>query len=119
MVLVGLYCSPVQTLPNCRMRTFFGRGRGVTGRSLIAINAAFPVPHRLRVPHRALIAVISKCRPDEAALEEIYGNRGAAGLPNRGCAGGITLLAAVLTGVSTAAYGAKSIAVDVGTQCER
>ena len=76
---------------------------------IIATDAATPVPHRLRLLHDALAALIAEHRPDEAAVEETYVNRNAAASLKLGYARGVALLAPALAGLPVAEYGAKTI----------
>jgi crossover junction endodeoxyribonuclease RuvC len=75
----------------------------------IATDSADPVPERLKVLHNALMGMLERLRPDEAAVEETYLNRGGAASLKLGYARGVALLAPALAGVPVTEYGAKSV----------
>ena len=76
---------------------------------VIATDSSCPVPERLRVLHEALLALLERLRPDEAAIEETYVNRNGAATLKLGYARGVALLAPALAGVPVTEYGAKSV----------
>jgi crossover junction endodeoxyribonuclease RuvC len=76
---------------------------------VIATGGDAPVPERLRALHDALMELLTRLRPDEAAVEETYVNRNGAATLKLGYARGVALLAPALVGVTVAEYGAKSV----------
>jgi crossover junction endodeoxyribonuclease RuvC len=76
---------------------------------VLATSAEDPVPHRLRVLHDGLAALLAEHRPDEAAVEETYVNRNGAATLKLGYARGIALLAPALAGIPVIEYGAKAV----------
>jgi crossover junction endodeoxyribonuclease RuvC len=79
------------------------------GDGVIATDSAEPVPVRLKTLHDALMALLDRLRPDEAAVEETYVNRNGAATLKLGYARGVALLAPALAGVAVTEYGAKSV----------
>jgi crossover junction endodeoxyribonuclease RuvC len=79
------------------------------GDGVIATDSAEPVPERLKFLHEALMALLGRLRPDEAAVEETYVNRNGAATLKLGYARGVALLAPALAGVAVTEYGAKSV----------
>ena len=79
------------------------------GDGVIATDSADPVPERLKILHDALMALLERLRPDEAAVEETYVNRNGAATLKLGYARGVALLAPALAGVPVTEYGAKSV----------
>jgi crossover junction endodeoxyribonuclease RuvC len=76
---------------------------------VLATNSDDPVPHRLRVLHDGLAALLAEHRPDEAAVEETYVNRNGAATLKLGYARGVALLAPALAGIPVIEYGAKAV----------
>jgi crossover junction endodeoxyribonuclease RuvC len=79
------------------------------GDGVIATDSAEPVPERLKTLHDALMALLDRLRPDEAAVEETYVNRNGAATLKLGYARGVALLTPALAGVPVTEYGAKSV----------
>jgi crossover junction endodeoxyribonuclease RuvC len=79
------------------------------GDGVIATDATDSVPERLKILHDALLALLERLRPDEAAVEETYVNRNGAATLKLGYARGVALLAPALAGVPVTEYGAKSV----------
>jgi crossover junction endodeoxyribonuclease RuvC len=79
------------------------------GDGVIATDSEQPVPERLKTLHDALMALLARLRPDEAAVEETYVNRNGAATLKLGYARGVALLAPALAGVAVTEYGAKSV----------
>jgi crossover junction endodeoxyribonuclease RuvC len=79
------------------------------GDGVIATDSNNPVPERLKMLHDALMALLDRLRPDEAAVEETYVNRNGAATLKLGYARGVALLAPALAGVPVTEYGAKSV----------
>ena len=79
------------------------------GEGVIATDGAEAVPERLRTLHEALMALLDRMRPDEAAVEETYINRSGAASLKLGYARGVVLLCPALAGVPVTEYGAKSV----------
>ena len=79
------------------------------GDGVIATDSAEPVPERLKILHDALMALLDRLHPDEAAVEETYVNRNGAATLKLGYARGVALLAPALAGVPVTEYGAKSV----------
>jgi crossover junction endodeoxyribonuclease RuvC len=79
------------------------------GDGVIATDGDAPVPLRLKTLHDALATLLAELRPDEAAVEETYINRGGASSLKLGYARGIALLAPALVGVPVTEYGAKTV----------
>jgi crossover junction endodeoxyribonuclease RuvC len=79
------------------------------GDGVIATDSERPVPERLKTLHDALMALLERLRPDEAAVEETYVNRNGAATLKLGYARGVALLAPALAGVAVTEYGAKSV----------
>lgn len=80
---------------------------------VIATDNTMSVPARLKVLHDALMELLQRMRPDEAAVEETYVNRNGAATLKLGYARGIALLAPALAGVPVTEYGAKSVKMAV------
>ena len=80
---------------------------------VIATNAADPVSERLKVLHDALSELLTRLRPDEAAVEETYVNRNGSATLKLGYARGVALLAPALLGLSVAEYAAKTVKLSV------
>lgn len=76
---------------------------------VIATDSAEPVPERLKTLHDALMALLDRLRPDEAAVEETYVNRNGAATLKLGYARGVALLTPALAGIGVTEYGAKSV----------
>jgi crossover junction endodeoxyribonuclease RuvC len=79
------------------------------GDGVIATDSTAPVPERLKILHDALLELLQRLRPDEAAVEETYVNRNGAATLKLGYARGVALLAPALAGVTVTEYGAKSV----------
>jgi crossover junction endodeoxyribonuclease RuvC len=79
------------------------------GDGVIATDSAEPVAERLKVLHEALMSLLERLHPDEAAVEETYVNRNGAATLKLGYARGVALLAPALAGVTVTEYGAKSV----------
>jgi crossover junction endodeoxyribonuclease RuvC len=79
------------------------------GDGVIATDSTDSVPERLKILHDALLALLERLRPDEAAVEETYVNRNGAATLKLGYARGVALLAPALAGVPVTEYGAKSV----------
>jgi len=79
------------------------------GDGVIATDGTLPVPERLKTLHDALMALLERLRPDEAAVEETYVNRNGTATLKLGYARGVALLAPALAGVAVSEYGAKSV----------
>jgi len=79
------------------------------GDGVIATDSEQSVPERLKTLHDALMALLERLRPDEAAVEETYVNRNGAATLKLGYARGVALLAPALAGVAVTEYGAKSV----------
>ena len=80
---------------------------------VIATDSDTSVPHRLKVLHDALVALIGQHQPDEAAIEETYVNRNGTATLKLGYARGVALLAPALAGVPVTEYAAKSVKLAV------
>lgn len=65
--------------------------------------------HRLVVLHEGLQAVMASFTPDEAAVEQTFVNKDAAGTLKLGQARGIALLVPALAGISVAEYSPNSV----------
>jgi len=76
---------------------------------VIATDSEATVPERLRALHLALTEILDRMRPDEAAVEETYINRGGASSLKLGYARGVALLAPALAGIPVLEYGAKTV----------
>jgi len=76
---------------------------------VVATASAGPVPERLKILHDALLELMGRHRPDEAAIEETYVNRNGSATLKLGYARGVALLAPALAGVPVTEYGAKSV----------
>src|SRR5262245_42817153 len=83
------------------------------GDGVIATDSDEPVPERLKILHDALLALLDRFRPQEAAVEETYVNRNGAATLKLGYARGVALLAPVLSGVPVTEYAAKSVKMAV------
>src|SRR5450432_4741795 len=83
------------------------------GDGVIATDSAEPVPERLKILHDALMALLDRLRPDEAAVEETYVNRNGAATLNLGYARGVALLTPALAGVPVTEYAAKTVKLAV------
>jgi crossover junction endodeoxyribonuclease RuvC len=79
------------------------------GDGVIATDNTDSVPERLKILHDALLALLQRLRPDEAAVEETYVNRNGAATLKLGYARGVALLAPALAGLPVTEYGAKSV----------
>lgn len=79
------------------------------GDGVIATDSAEPVPERLKTLHEALMDLLDRIRPDEAAVEETYINRSGSASLKLGYARGVALLAPALAGVPVTEYGAKTV----------
>jgi crossover junction endodeoxyribonuclease RuvC len=79
------------------------------GDGVIATDGSASVPHRLKVLHDALAALMLELRPDEAAVEETYVNRNGTATLKLGYARGVALLAPALLGIPVSEYGAKAV----------
>jgi crossover junction endodeoxyribonuclease RuvC len=80
---------------------------------VIAIDAELGVPERLKTLYDALAGLLSRHRPDEAAVEETYVNRNGAATLKLGYARGIALLTPALAGIPVTEYAAKSVKLAV------
>jgi crossover junction endodeoxyribonuclease RuvC len=80
---------------------------------VIATDSVESVPSRLKVLHDALLDLLARLAPDEAAVEETYVNRNGAATLKLGYARGVALLAPALAGVPVTEYGAKSVKMAV------
>ena len=80
---------------------------------VIATDSATSVPERLKVLHDALMILLKRFRPDEAAIEETYVNRNGAATLKLGYARGVALLTPALAGVPVTEYAAKSVKLSV------
>jgi len=80
---------------------------------IIATDGATSVPVRLKVLHDALLELLERLRPDEAAVEETYVNRNGSATLKLGYARGVALLAPALVGVPVAEYAAKTVKMAV------
>jgi len=80
---------------------------------VIATDSAASVPARLRVLHEALVALMVRLCPEEAAVEETYVNRNGTATLKLGYARGVALLAPALAGVPVTEYAAKSVKLAV------
>jgi crossover junction endodeoxyribonuclease RuvC len=80
---------------------------------VIATDSAASVPARLRVLHEALVALMARLCPEEAAVEETYVNRNGTATLKLGYARGVALLAPALAGVPVTEYAAKSVKLAV------
>ncbi len=76
---------------------------------VIATDGEDSVPERLKTLHDALMALLARLTPDEAAVEETYINRGGASSLKLGYARGVVLLAPALAGLPVTEYGAKTV----------
>jgi crossover junction endodeoxyribonuclease RuvC len=83
------------------------------GDGVIATDSAEPVPVRLKTLHDALMALLDRLRPDEAAVEETYVNRNGAATLKLGYARGVALLTPALAGVPVTEYAAKTVKLSV------
>lgn len=80
---------------------------------VIATDSTTSVPDRLKVLHEALVALLARLRPDEAAIEETYVNRNGAATLKLGYARGVALLVPALAGVPVTEYAARSVKLAV------
>jgi crossover junction endodeoxyribonuclease RuvC len=80
---------------------------------VIATDSTAGVPERLKALHDALVAMMARHRPDEAAIEETYVNRNGTATLKLGYARGVALLAPALAGIPVIEYGAKSVKLAV------
>ena len=80
---------------------------------IIATDGATSVPVRLKVLHDALLELLERLAPDEAAVEETYVNRNGSATLKLGYARGVALLAPALAGVPVAEYAAKTVKMAV------
>ena len=83
------------------------------GDGVIATDSTASVPERLKILHDALLALLERLRPDEAAVEETYVNRNGTATLKLGYARGVALLAPALAGIPVTEYGAKSVKLAV------
>jgi crossover junction endodeoxyribonuclease RuvC len=65
--------------------------------------------HRLVVLHEGLTRIVAGFQPDEAAVEQTFVNKDAAGTLKLGQARGIALLVPALAGISVAEYSPNSV----------
>jgi crossover junction endodeoxyribonuclease RuvC len=79
------------------------------GDGVIATDGTESVPERLKVLHDALMELMERLRPAEAAVEETYINRSGAASLKLGYARGVALLAPALAGLTVTEYGAKTV----------
>jgi crossover junction endodeoxyribonuclease RuvC len=80
---------------------------------VIATDSTGTVPGRLKTLHEALLDLLTRLRPDEAAVEETYVNRNGTATLKLGYARGVALLAPALSGVPVAEYAAKTVKMAV------
>jgi crossover junction endodeoxyribonuclease RuvC len=80
---------------------------------VIATDSEAAVPDRLKHLHDALLGLLDRYRPAEAAVEETYVNRNGAATLKLGYARGVALLAPALAGVPVAEYAAKTVKMAV------
>ena len=80
---------------------------------VIATDHETAVPDRLRALHDALAGLLSRHRPDEAAVEETYVNRNGTATLKLGYARGVALLAPALAGIPVVEYAAKTVKMAV------
>ena len=80
---------------------------------VIASDSADSVPERLKVLHQALLDLLERHCPDEAAVEETYVNRNGSATLKLGYARGVALLAPALVGLPVAEYAAKTVKMAV------
>ena len=80
---------------------------------VIATAPEASVPDRLRVLHDALMALLDRHGPAEAAVEETYVNRNGAATLKLGYARGVALLAPALRGIVVREYAAKTVKMAV------
>jgi crossover junction endodeoxyribonuclease RuvC len=75
----------------------------------IRTGAERPLAERLAAIHRALIELIEKERPDEAAIEETFVNRDPQSALKLGQARGVALVVPALLGLPVAEYAANVV----------
>jgi crossover junction endodeoxyribonuclease RuvC len=75
----------------------------------IAVADARPIAERLAALYRALVAVIERHAPDEAAVEETFVNKNANSTLKLGLARGVVLLAPAERGIAVHEYSANLI----------
>jgi crossover junction endodeoxyribonuclease RuvC len=80
---------------------------------VIATDGATSVPVRLKVLHDALLELLERLAPHEAAVEETYVNRNGSATLKLGYARGVALLAPALAGLPVAEYAAKTVKLAV------
>jgi crossover junction endodeoxyribonuclease RuvC len=80
---------------------------------VIATDDTGSVPARLKILHDALMALLNKHLPAEAAVEETYVNRNGAATLKLGYARGVALLTPALAGVPVTEYAAKTVKLSV------
>jgi len=75
----------------------------------VAPDPSGPLAVRLRDLHDALLAIVDRYRPDEAAVEETFLNKNAGSSLKLGHARGVVLLVPALRGIPIAEYAAKDV----------
>ncbi len=80
---------------------------------VIATDRVEAVPVRLKTLHEALLDLLARHQPQEAAVEETYVNRNGTATLKLGYARGVALLAPALSGVPVAEYAAKTVKMAV------
>jgi crossover junction endodeoxyribonuclease RuvC len=80
---------------------------------VIATDSSTSVPVRLKVLHDALLELLERLAPHEAAVEETYVNRNGSATLKLGYARGVALLAPALAGLPVAEYAAKTVKMAV------
>ncbi len=80
---------------------------------VIATDSVEAVPVRLKTLHEALLDLLARHQPQEAAVEETYVNRNGTATLKLGYARGVALLAPALSGVPVAEYAAKTVKMAV------
>ncbi|MFL5281270.1 MAG: crossover junction endodeoxyribonuclease RuvC [Rhodopila sp.] len=80
---------------------------------VIATDNVETVSARLKTLHEALLDLLQRLRPDEAAVEETYVNRNGTATLKLGYARGVALLAPALAGIQVSEYAAKTVKMAV------
>jgi crossover junction endodeoxyribonuclease RuvC len=80
---------------------------------VIATEPEASVSDRLKALHDALVALLDRHGPAEAAVEETYVNRNGAATLKLGYARGVALLAPALRGIVVREYAAKTVKMAV------
>ncbi|MBB2203788.1 crossover junction endodeoxyribonuclease RuvC [Gluconacetobacter takamatsuzukensis] len=76
---------------------------------VIATDGDAAVPERLRCLHDALLELVHRFAPAEAAVEETYVNRNGSSTLKLGYARGVALLVPALAGIAVSEYGAMAV----------